>query len=516
MPGSRANGLVQSLLLAKRAMTNQQLGIGISALVGLAMFGGGCADVDNNSDEVGETSQNVGLCGNTPLAPVCNLPRCTADGWVDWPIAAGSSCQVAGVAGKCDGGETEVGDIDPLQIGKCVVPSGSLNPQYYVLGVVYAPPGFDGNRQLASSVTYANGSSMSHDTKVSNSFKQGVSVTASAEIPALAATVLPLSGSATAGYSVTDSTSGGLTVQSSLLNVLGPWFGPAVDGINHDDDEIFLWLNPRVSFAERGSITLWTLGLNPDTYAGTTADVQFVKVGWLRGTEPWDTGTLRELTAHNIGPAQYAELLSLDPFANGGTTVDLTRFQDTGGSFPYELDAPPMTVTMTGSDTTTNGTAHTEEKTVSATLTAGSDATWTKLSVTGSWDWTLSTAVTDTTTTTESASATVTGHSPAYNGPSNVRVYYDMLFKTFMFQFIQVPPVVVGTISGLGNAHLGISLVDGGTTYHTITDSTGNYSFSSVPSGAGTLRVGTQSRAIQVPTGRLSIRENFTTSVKGL
>ena len=32
----------------------------------------------------------------------------------------------------------------------------------------------------------------------------------------------------------------------------------------------------------------------------------------------------------------------------------------------------------------------------------------------------------------------------------------------------------------------------------------------SVPSGAGTLRVGTQSRAVQVPLGRASIREDFT------
>jgi hypothetical protein len=497
-------------------MTNQQLGIGISALVGLAMFGGGCAGVDNNSDEVGETSQNVGLCGNTPLAPVCNVPRCTADGWVDWPIAAGSSCQVAGVAGKCDGGETEVGDIDPVQIGKCEVPSGSLNPAYYVLGVVYAPPGFGGNQQQASTVAYADGSTMSHDTKVTNSFKQGVSVTASAEIPGLADSEVPLSGSATAGYTVTDSTSGGLTVQNSLLTTIGPWPGPSVDGINHDEDVIFLWLNPRVSFAQRGSSTLWTLGLNPDTYAGTTVDVQFVKVAWLRGTQPMDAGTAAELAAHGIGSAQYPALLAVDPFANGGTTVDTTRFQDTGKSFPYELGVPPITVTMSGTDTVTNATAHTEDTTVSATLTAGSMLTWTKLSVTGSWDWTSSTATTDTTANTQSATVTVKGHSAAYSGPSNIRVYYDLLFKTFMFQFITVPPVVVGTITGLGNAHLSVELVDGTTTYRTITDNNGNYSFSSVPSGAGTLRVGTQSRAIQVPAGRMSIRENFTTSIKGL
>jgi hypothetical protein len=501
-------------------MSMKHLGIGISAVIGLATFGA-CAmnaavSGDTDDDQVGVASQSVSsACGpTTPLAPVCNVSRCTADGWVDWPVAAGSTCLIAGIQGMCDGGEVTAGDVVPDRIGQCVIPAGSLNPQYYVLGVIYAPPGFNGDSLLASSVTYANGNTMSHDTKVTNSFKQGVSVTASAEIPVLADTVIPVSGSVGGGYAVTDSTSGGLTVTNTILDSV-QWSGPAVDGLRHDEDVIYLWLNPRVSFAQDGSSTLWTLGINPDTYAHATMDVQYVKVAWLKGTQPMPTGVANELAAHAIGPAQYAQLLALDPFATGGTTVDTTRFQDTGRSFPYETGAPQTTFSVTGTNATSTGTAHTEDTTVSATLTAGSSDTWTKLSVTGTWDWTSSTATTDTATTTQSASVTVTGPSAAYTGPSNIRVYYDLLYKTFMFQFITAPPVVVGTVTGTGAQHLEVDLVVGGFTYRTKTNSSGNYTFASVPGGAGTVHVGTQSRAIQIAGSRAPVRADFTLT-KGL
>jgi hypothetical protein len=56
-----------------------------------------------------------------PKAPVCNVSRCTVDGWVFWPVAAGAACTLpGGGAGVCDGGRVAANSIEPLQEGSCI------------------------------------------------------------------------------------------------------------------------------------------------------------------------------------------------------------------------------------------------------------------------------------------------------------------------------------------------------------------------------------------------------------
>jgi hypothetical protein len=380
------------------------------------------------------------------------------------------------------------------------MPSGSLNPQYYVLGVIYAPPGFTGNASQASTVSYGNGSSFAHDTKVTSSFKQGVTVTASLEIPALADTVLPLTASANFGYSTTATTTNGLTVTKSATTTIS-YPGAPNDGIDHDQDEIYLWLNPRVSFAESGNTILWTLGINPDTPAGATMDVQFVKVGMLKGTLPMDAGVANELAFHHITKAQYPALIAMDPFANGDTSIDTNRFVLTGQTFPYEKAAPSTQLALVGSTARSSGTTVTTENTVGASLTAGSNLTWDKLTVSGSWTWTDTNAVTDTNTTTESATVVVKGPSPGYAGPGNIAVYLDTIYKTFMFKFIDEIPMLAGVVrdsKAKPMVHAPVELTAGGMAFHTITDTKGEYRFFAVPKGSATVRVSNTTHQVQI------------------
>jgi hypothetical protein len=441
------------------------------------------------------------LCGITPKAPVCNIPKCTPEGWKFWPIAYGSSCQIAGEQGQCDGGQLgPPGQIEPDAMGQCVIPAGSLNPQYYVLGVIYSPPGFTGNSSQASTVSYGNGSSFSHDTKVTSSFKEGVSVDASIEIPVLHETVLPLTPGGNYGYSTTTSTTNGLTVTKSATTTVS-YPGNPVDGIDHDQDEIYLWLNPRVSFAESGNSTLWTLGINPDTPAGATMDVQFVKIGMLKGTLPMDTGVANELAFHNITKAQYPALIAMDPFANGDTPIDTNRFVLTGQSFPYEKGAPSTQLALMGSTAHLSMTVATTENIVGASLTAGNELTWGKLKITSTWTWTDSNSITDTNTTTENATVVVKGPSPSYAGSENIAVYFDTLYKTFMFQFINESPMLTGVVrdsKGIAMVHNPVDLTVGNAVFHTITDTKGEYRFFSLPKGAGTVRANDATQPVQI------------------
>ena len=81
----------------------------------------------------------------------------------------------------------------------------------------------------------------------------------------LADTVVPLTASESAGYSTTSSVTDGLTVtKSATTTTLYP--GEPVDGIDHDQDEIYLWLNPRVSFAESGNSTTHPVQVNASLF----------------------------------------------------------------------------------------------------------------------------------------------------------------------------------------------------------------------------------------------------------
>jgi hypothetical protein len=73
------------------------------------------------TEKSGQTDEAVLVCGPVPRAPVCNTPKCTADGWVFWPLAAGAACTLPGGApGVCDGGKTSPASIDPIEEGQCV------------------------------------------------------------------------------------------------------------------------------------------------------------------------------------------------------------------------------------------------------------------------------------------------------------------------------------------------------------------------------------------------------------
>ena len=50
-------------------------------------------------------------------------------------------------------------------------------------------------------------------------------------------------------------------------------------------------------------------------------------------------GVKQQLDAAGLNPADYAQILSANPFASGGSTIDPARYLPTPQSFPYE---PPF------------------------------------------------------------------------------------------------------------------------------------------------------------------------------
>ena len=112
-------------------------------------------------------------------------------------------------------------------------PSGTVQPKYKILTVVFAPPGTQGGGST-SSVTYGSGSTTGSTVSASNSFKQSYSISVTKEVG-----FLGTGGSlgASFGYGRNSSNSNSLDIKKAISTEINHR-GPSIDGIDHDRDQI--------------------------------------------------------------------------------------------------------------------------------------------------------------------------------------------------------------------------------------------------------------------------------------
>jgi len=164
-------------------------------------------------------------CGPEPLASACHKPpTCTADGWQPGPpLPLGSSCRtVLKQLGQCNA------------TGVCIkTVTGSALPAYYVVTILYAPPG---NKSKAS---YFAGSSAGTTTNVANLFGIGTKV-------GLTGNVI-----ATTDYKFTQQTAQSFQITKTTKTELDT--NSVTDTIRHGQDLIYLWLNPVINYSQAQS-----------------------------------------------------------------------------------------------------------------------------------------------------------------------------------------------------------------------------------------------------------------------
>ncbi len=143
-------------------------------------------------------------------------------------------------------------------------------PKYIVMGVVYAPPG------SASSVTYGNtefvGSSDSFSTTTTNETINTTSFTAGATLGLFGASVTYNN---TNQWTTSSQHTSSVALQSTDGNAIST-MGPISSalGVNHDNDIIYIWLNPVASMVVTGASSLNWTNLSSNSCDPTdTADV---------------------------------------------------------------------------------------------------------------------------------------------------------------------------------------------------------------------------------------------------
>jgi len=205
---------------------------------------------------------------------------------------------ITGGAGSCTGSAGLVPRGAVITFTGVLGSTGYALPKWQVVGVVYAPPG------AKSTVTYATNFLSGTSESVSQSFTNAVTVKATAE-----GTLTNPSGvggggggSQSAGWSQeTDSTSTvGIQEQDgSSLIVPGP-ISSAV-GVDHDYDQIFIWLNPALSLAVYPPNVVNFQGFaydQRDTITGI--DTIELTVGQLKGTQTISSDVQARITAPGI------------------------------------------------------------------------------------------------------------------------------------------------------------------------------------------------------------------------
>lgn len=405
----------------------------------------------------------------------------TATGSLHTARAFHTATPLSGTTVLVAGGETSSnGAISTAEIYSYALGSGTINPKYVVLGVVYAPPG------AASNVSYSNSILVGTTTSLSSSISSGTTISASTDLTLgifgtggtntyTASTSYTQESDQTSSVAVNETTSNALQAHGPLSSSIG---------VDHDYDQVLVWLNPIVNLsvtATPGTL-LWN-GYSydqADPYFPNSLDVAEIAVYCLKNpysTDPgcaqaeyvtrlrrsWDTSGVGGLT-----PADYAQILQADPFGTN-PTYDPTAADSNGAlrfdpegtqSIPYQIPVGGgQPVTATGSlqytATATAGQDATSTYQVGFTVKSGADESTilgslsTSVTTSGMLTWVNKWGDLQTKTSTSSAAFSITGPSAAdnYNGPEAFQVYKDNVYGTFMFYAPGFPPTNAGSIT---------------------------------------------------------------------
>jgi hypothetical protein len=300
----------------------------------------------------------------------------------------------------------------------------------------------------------------------------------------------------------TDTSSENIT-KSQTFDMKVP--GPGADGISHDHDMFLLMLNPLLAVSVYpGNNLFWTMGVD-----GAVMNIQSVFVGWLKNPSTMAVGVKQQLDAAGLTAADYAQILATNPFAQGAAAIDANRFVATPQTFPYEPPfsaADPVFTSSISAQNIVNVTnTHTVQHQYSVSASVSAGIALSSLKVGGSLEWTNTSTYGTSNTSTQSATATVGGPAFGYTGPTDVVVYWDTLYSSFMFAFPSAPPAAVGTITdaaGKPLAFKAITLTVAGRKFQTFTTHQGQYRFYGVPGGSGSLAVDGQTFTVAVGSGK--------------
>jgi hypothetical protein len=369
-----------------------------------------------------------------------------------------------------------------------------MYPVYYLLAVIYAPPG---NK---SKVSYTSGSTLGTTSDIGSSVGTGVTVGVVGNV------VL------TNNYQL--SYQNDQTVQFTKTTGSGIDLYSVNDGVDHTQDLFYIWTNPAINYSQpykaHPAINV-NFGIN-----GTQGmQVNHVSAAQLMGTVGDPDGVLT-----NFSAADKANLLAQDPFLTKGYSLDPNRFvfvQEVQLEGPPAAgqDYPGTPIPIGLSSTTCNKSTVTSQDTVSFGAQAGADffGEGEHFEVIGSFTWKETGSWGTCNGQTQNMTADLVSTTAKYNHV--IQVYQDSLFSTFAFvdttaALAAAEHTPLGRLSGvvlsaagqaLPNQQINVTFANG-VTRTLFSDANGNYTVIGVPPGEVTIATGDLTQKATVVSGQ--------------
>jgi hypothetical protein len=366
--------------------------------------------------------------------------------------------------------------------------AAEIFPHLYVLTIIYAPPGCKNTASFKcpvnGSVEYTEASSAGSKVSIQSSLKNGLSMSASVKVPI--ADGVTLTGGIDSSYAVTVTDTYSESVTKSAQTKLT--LAGSGDGIDHDQDRFVVLLNPAIATQKAGKASEWTLG-----YRGKAAELYVLKASWLKRPDPFNNSSADAmpatvatlLKAHGVTADDLKTVLGLDPLAMDSSTIDPGRYVQTTWMLPYEPLASSSDTCVNFSKQVKNDLATENSESTKTEYTIGASAGLNAgdlgFKATDSITWSNSVTITNATSSSNTANLSLACPSNTWGGPTQVAVYWDMTYGTFMFALQSAPQDLLaqGVVLRRGQpvAHQRVDLSWGGRALHTVTDRRGRYAF---------------------------------------
>jgi uncharacterized membrane protein len=372
-----------------------------------------------------------------------------------------------------------------------------LNPKYLVLSVAYAPPG----RQ--SFVDYGNSTTLGARLSFSETFQTGITQsnkkTTGVKTPLESSTSFTQTAQSTAQFAVSDSVE-----KAESHNIVIPGPADSLDGIDHNEDRFFLWLNPAFTVTATSPTSVETDGfsVDPRDPVSPNTDIVVLSVRQLKNPSlisPGDASRLQRSWSPTgaLTTEDFNDILARNPFASGSTTIDPARFDLLpGAAFSYTPAAPggqPITerhsvrFQAASSQSLSFNTSVKFEFGLGTTSSNELLKLKTENEITKTLEVGMGVTLDETTAANQTTTLSLTGPTTGYQGPTAVQVYQDNLFGTLLFAFAPVATFQIGAPSPSQ------TVTQGGSAAYPITTQsdfgfTGNVSFNptvmGLPAGA--------------------------------
>jgi hypothetical protein len=357
-----------------------------------------------------------------------------------------------------------------------------LHPKYYLLTIIYAPPGCTSSANAPcidrGSVLYSTESTTGSTTSVSSSFTSGSNLSVERNLSIAGISLFDTTSST--GFATTVTQTNSLTVSKGEgLQLRADGNG---DGIDHGNDIFVLLLNPAVVVQSLGAGSNWNMGL-----AGASAITLNVAASELRNPATMPAGVAAEFQRRGFTAADFLTILAQDPFAAGATTVDPARFARTRWTLSYR---PPTTTgaCLLASPFITNDLLQEHVLQTQAEYSVGLATHIPLLRLTSQDQFTFTSTNTQATRrgSGNRAQTTIPCPSQNYTGPVLMDIYWDTLYSSFLFATNTDPILQAGVVIGANGDPLRneeVVLHIGGETRYTVTDNEGRYQFAA-PGGS--------------------------------